>query len=39
MDDIWRWRASIGKTWLLGAMLLLGNFTASVRATTPENYH
>jgi protein tyrosine/serine phosphatase len=39
MDDIQRWRSSVGKTWLLGAMLLMGSFTASVNATTPENYH
>ncbi|WP_162304250.1 dual specificity protein phosphatase family protein [Serratia sp. 3ACOL1] len=39
MDDIQRWRSSVGKTWLLGAMLLVGSFTASVNATTPENYH
>ncbi len=34
MDDIQRCCPSIGKTWLLGAMLLVGSFTAPVQATT-----
>lgn len=39
MDDIQHGWPSVGKTWLLSVMLLVGSFSASVCATTPENYH